>query len=67
MEHTIEHGPKGGVRFTVRNPPAPGAKLLHSDGRVLTFNGLGMAGMLEATTETGSQMLFWPHEVSLAP
>ena len=64
MEYSTEHNGKGGVRFDVRNPPQPGTKVRLRDGRVMTFDGIGMAGMLECTDCTGFQQLLFPQDIA---
>lgn len=64
MEYSTQYGPRGGVRFEISNPPAPGTKLVKTDGSVVTFDGLGMAGMLECTDDAGSQSLLFPHQIA---
>ncbi len=64
MDYTTERSTRGGFRFNVQNPPAKGAKLIHTDGRVLTFDGIGMAGMLECSDCNGSQSLLFPHQIA---
>jgi hypothetical protein len=64
MDYTTEYGQHGGRRFDVRNPPAPGTKLVKIDGSVVTFDGIGMAGMLECTDCTGFQSLLFPQQIA---
>ena len=64
MEYTTEHGPRGGIRFDVRNPPEIGTKLVLDDARIVTFDGIGIAGMLECTDCTGSQHLLFPGQIA---
>lgn len=64
MDYLTERGRHGGVRFDIINPLAPGTQLVKPDGSVVTFDGLGMAGMLECTDAAGSQSLLFPHQIA---
>lgn len=64
MDYTTERNARGGLRFSVQNPPAKGTKLVLTDASVVTFDGIGMAGMLECTDCTGIQSLLFPHQIA---
>lgn len=65
LDFETEYGPRGGVRFEIRNPPRPGAKLLTNSGERVVFDGMGMAGMLECTRERDdSQQLYFPQDIN---
>lgn len=64
MDYTTERSARGGFRFIIQNPPANGTKIIHTDGRVLTFDGIGVAGMLECTDCNGIRSLVFPHQIA---
>ena len=63
MNYTTERNAKGGVRFTVSNPPEVGAKLVKTCGSLVTFQGIGPAGMLLCTDCTGAEHLLFPQQI----
>ena len=63
MDYTTERNARGGYRFNVNNPPNEGDKLVLTDASVVTFDGIGMAGMLECTDCNGIQSLLFPHQI----
>ena len=63
MEYTTEHNGRGGFRFEINNPPPAGTKLILNHGGVVTFDEIGLAGMLACTDCNGSQQLYFPHQI----
>ena len=64
MKYSTERSATGGVRFTVSNPPEVGAKLVQTDGRVVTYQGIGPAGMLLCTDWKGAEYLLFPQQIA---
>lgn len=63
MDFNTEYNSKGGFRFDVRNPPAPGTELMTRSGEAVVFDEIGLAGMLACTRKSdGSQQLYFPHD-----
>ena len=63
VEYTTERNARGGYRFNVQNLPNEGDKLILTDASVVTFDGIGMAGMLECTDCNGIQSLLFTHPI----
>lgn len=63
MDYSIERSSSRGYRFDIKNPPNEGDKLVLTNSSVVTFNGIGMAGMLECTDCNGIQHLLFPHQI----
>ena len=66
MQYQTEHNGKGGIRFNVQNPPAPGTKFRSSMGETVTFDEIGLAGMLACTGQNG-QSLYMPNDLTEIP
>lgn len=66
MKFSIETGPRGGIRFDVQDPPPAGMKLRTTDGAIVTFDEIGMAGMLACTDCNGVQHLLFPGQIVVA-
>lgn len=63
MKYTTEHNAKGGFRFDISNPPAPGSELTTKSGELVIFDEVGMAGMLVCTRKSDNfQQLHFPHD-----
>lgn len=63
MDYTTQRSSSGGFRFDVRNPPAAGTQLKLTCGRVVTYQGSGIAGLLQVTDGEGCEHLVMPHQV----
>lgn len=63
MQYTTEYNAKGSFRFNVQNPPAVGAKFRNPFGQTVTFDEMGMAGLLACSGENG-QSLYMPHDLT---
>lgn len=64
LEFTAHRGRRGGLSFTMQALPKVGALLLTRANEEVTFDGVGMAGMLECTRKSdGSQHLYFPHDL----
>jgi hypothetical protein len=63
LQFTTVKGAGQSFRFEVRNPPPVGSLFRLSDGRVMTFQRIGMAGMLQCVDEQGSEQLIFPHQI----
>jgi len=64
MKYSTQRSATGGVRYSVSNPPEIGAKLVKTCGGVVTYQGIGLGGMLLCTDGTGAEHLLFPQQIA---
>jgi hypothetical protein len=60
VKHTTQFNARGGRRVEWVEQPAQGSKFINQFGDVVTFDEIGLAGMMACTSPDGTQSLYFP-------
>lgn len=65
MKYNNEFNERGGRRVDWIEPPSPGTRFLNQFGDEVTFDEIGLAGMLACSDSEGSQSLYLPEHLRI--
>ena len=64
MDYTTHYNGKGGLAFTVTNPPAAGTPMKTKEGESVVFDEISFGGMVACTRQIDNrQCLYFPHDL----
>lgn len=66
MKANMEFNASGGRRVNWTEEPAIGTRFVNQFGDEVTFDEIGLAGMMACTDASGSQSLYFPNQLQLA-
>lgn len=64
MDYTTQYNGRGGLAFTVTNPPAAGTPMKTKEGESVVFDEISFGGMIACTRQVDQQQcLYFPHDL----